>query len=302
MPGVLELTGFELYRPSSLEDALVFLEKNAPDVKPMAGGTELLVLMRDRVIKPPKFILDLSPLRRELSYVRVENGFVRIGALTTIWELSRSFLHSDVRYAGFVDVFRKFGNMTLRFEATIGGNIMTATQYSDYATLLLAYGARVKLASTRGTRVLLLEELLLDKRVTTAMPSELLLEVFFPEPPNSTSSAFVKFDRREVLIAGIVTSAVYLTLEDNVIRDVRVSFDMVREKKIPSRALTTESYLRGKKFTAELVEEAAEKILPGEMRRITDWWTTDEYRLEMSKVALKRALYKCYERISRGVI
>jgi len=293
---------FELYRPSSLDDALVFLEKNAPDVKPMAGGTELLVLLRDRAIKPPKYILDLSPLGKELSYVKVENGYVRIGALTTIWELSRSLLHSDVRYAGFVDVFRKFGTMALRFEATIGGNIMTATQYSDYATLLLVYDAGVKLASTRGTRTLPLEEFLVDKRATASRPDELLVEIFFPEPPRSASSAFVKFDRREVLIAGIVTSAVYLVLEGDVIRDVRVSFDMVREKRIPSRARVTESYLRGKRLVEEAVHEVVEKVLPSEMVRTTDWWATAEYRLEMSKVALKRALYKSYERIVRGVV
>jgi len=293
---------FELYRPSSLDDALIFLEKNAPDVKPMAGGTELLILLRDRVIKPPKYILDLSPLKKELSYVKVENGYVRIGALTTIWELSRSILHSDVRYAGFIDVFRKFGTMALRFEATIGGNIMTATQYSDYATLLLVYDAGVKLASTRGTRTLPLEEFLVDKRVTANRPDELLVEIFFPEPSYSASSAFVKFDRREILIAGIVTGAVYLALEGDVIRDVKISFDMVREKRIPSRARATESYLRGKRLVEDIVHEAVEKVLPSEMIRITDWWTTAEYRLEMSKVLLKRALYKSYERVVKGVI
>jgi carbon-monoxide dehydrogenase medium subunit len=299
---VVVLSSFELYRPSSLEDALVFLEKNAPDAKPMAGGTELLVLLRDRVIKPPRYIVDLSPLRRELSYVKVSGEYVKIGALTTIWELSRSFLHSDVRYAGFVDVFKKFGTMALRFEATIGGNIMTATQYSDYATLLLVYDARVKLLSTRGSRILSLEELLVDKRVTGAKPDELLVEVLFPEPPRSASSAFVKFDRREVLIAGVVTSATYLDLEGDVIRDVRVSFDMVREKRVPRRARVTEGFLRGKRFTDEVLFEASERVLSGEMERVTDWWTTAEYRLDMSKVALRRGLYKCYERIKRGVI
>jgi carbon-monoxide dehydrogenase medium subunit len=112
----------------------------------------------------------------------------------------------------------------------------------------------------------------------------------------------VKFDRREVLVAGVVTSAAYLDLEGDVIRDVRVSFDMVREKRVPRRAHVTEGFLRGKRFTDEVLFEASERVLSGEMERVTDWWTTGEYRLDMSKVALRRGLYKCYERIKGGVI
>lgn len=286
-----------IYRPKSLSDALEFLDKNAPDVKPIAGGTELLLLIRDKKIKPPKYLLDLNPLKKTLSYVKVEGGLVKIGALTSIYDLSQSVLHSDKRYAGFVDVWEKFGTMALRFEATIGGNLNAATQYSDYITLLLAFDANVKLESVRGVRELKLSEFIVDKRKTALNPNELLVEVSFKEPPAESGSSFIKFDRRELLIAGIVTEATYLHLENEVIKDVRVAFDMVSGRKIPARAVKTEEFLRGKRFSSEVVEEAAEKILPSEMTRVTDWWTTAEYRLEMSKVSLKRGLKLAYERI-----
>lgn len=286
-----------IYRPKSLSDALEFLDKNAPDVKPIAGGTELLLLIRDKKIKPPKYLLDLNPLKKTLSYVKVEGGLVKIGALTSIYDLSQSVLHSDKRYAGFVDVWEKFGTMALRFEATIGGNLNAATQYSDYITLLLAFDANVKLESVRGVRELKLSEFIVDKRKTALNPNELLVEVSFKEPPAESGSSFIKFDRRELLIAGIVTEATYLHLENEVIKDARVAFDMVSGRKIPARAVKTEEFLRGKRFSSEVVEEAAEKILPSEMTRVTDWWTTAEYRLEMSKVSLKRGLKLAYERI-----
>jgi len=294
---VIVIETISIYKPKNLSDALEFLDKNAPDVKPIAGGTELLLLIRDKKIKPPKYLLDLNPLKKTLSYVKVEGGLVKIGALTSIYDLSQSVLHSDKRYAGFVDVWEKFGTMALRFEATIGGNLNAATQYSDYITLLLAFDANVKLESVRGVRELKLSEFIVDKRKTALNPNELLVEVSFKEPPAESSSSFIKFDRRELLIAGIVTEATYLYLENEVIKDVRVVFDMVSGRKIPARAVKTEEFLRGKRFSSEVLEEAAEKILPSEMTRVTDWWATAEYRLEMSKTSLKRGLKLAYERI-----
>lgn len=267
---------------------------------PLAGGTELLLLIRDKKIKPPKYLVDLLPLKSKLSYARLENGKVRIGALTTVYDLSETFLHRDRRFAGFIDAWNKFGNIVLRFEATIGGNINAATQYSDYVTLLLAFDASVKLESVKGSRELKLWEYVVDKRTTARRPNEILTEVSFNEPPAKSSSSFVKFDRREILIAGIVTEATYLWVEDGVIKDVKLAFDMVSDKRAPSRAIKTEEFLRGRAFSEDVITEAAEKILPQEMRRVSDWWATAEYRMDMSKVALKRGLKLAYSRIGGG--
>lgn len=288
---------FELLRPSNLDEALKLLHEYAPDAKPLAGGTELLILIRDKKIPPPKYLVDLSPLKSRLSYVKVESGHVKIGALTTIWELGESFLHRDVRYAGFRDVWRKFGTLVLRFTATIGGNIATATDYSDYLVLLLAYDASVKLQSVNGERVVLLEELIAERRALKANPDELITEIAFPEPPCNSSSSFEKFDRREVLIAGIANGCSYLQLDNDRIVDVRVSFDMVKEKRIPRRVREVEEYLKGRAFTLELIEKAADELLPKVVEKFTDWWTTSEYRLEMSKVTLKKTLLTAKRRI-----
>lgn len=268
----------------------------------MAGGTELLVLIRDKKIPTPKYLLDLTPLKKHLSYVKIEEGKVKIGSTTTLYELSRTFLHSDVRFAGFVDVWKKFGTLAIRFSATIGGNLASATQYSDYITLLLAYDARVKAISANGERTIPVEKLVLDKRVTSLRPDELIKEVEFDIPREPSSSSFIKFDRRELLIAGIVTGAFFLRLDQGKIQDVKIAFDMVKDKRIPARAREVENFLLGKIFSEELVNQAADEILPASMERITDWWTTAEYRLDMSKITLKRGLLKCKTRIEKGVV
>ncbi len=266
----------------------------------MAGGSELLLLIRDRKIPVPKYVVALEPLKKDLSYVKVEDDTVKIGALTTLWGLHNSILGRDKRFAGFEDVFHGFATMAMRFYATLGGNLVSATQYNDYITLLLVYDAKLKLQSVNGVRELSLEEFLIDKRKVDLRPNELITEISFKLPPENSSSSFIKFDRRRILIAGVVTGAAYLELEGNTIKDVRVSFDMVRDKRIPARARKTEEFLKGKELSEEILEEAAEKVLPTEMVRITDWWTTAEYRMDMSKVVLKRNILKAAERIREG--
>ena len=292
----MALPYFEVYKPKNLEDALAFLSNYGVEAKPLAGGTELLIHLRNRVIKP-KYLVDLNPLKNELSYVREENDVIRIGALTTVWELNQSFLGRDKRYAGFVDVFKGFGTMSLRFMSTIGGNIVSATQYNDYITLLLVYDASVKLKSVEGERVVKLEDFLIDKRKVDLKPNELIVEIMFKKPSENCSSSFMKFDRRKLLIAGIVTSATYMCVEGEKIVDVKISFDMVRDKRVPARARKVEEYLINKDFSEELLRKASEEILPQEMVRVSDWWTNAEYRLEMSKVVLRRNLLRTYKRI-----
>jgi carbon-monoxide dehydrogenase medium subunit len=291
---------FDLYKPVSLDDAVKFLANNYPDAMPLAGGTELLILIRDGKIKPPKYLVDLAPLRKQLSYVVVENGYVKIGALTTIWELSNTILHRDIRFAGFRDVWHKFGTIALRFSATIGGNIATATDFSDYIVLLLAYDASVKLIGVNGERVVSLEKLLVNRRKLDLKPGELITEILIPEPPVNASSAFEKFDRRRILIAGLANTASYLHVEGKKILEAKISLDTVGEKRIPERIRILEDLLKGKELSEELIERVIEDLLPRIIKKYTDWWTTAEYRLEMSKVTVKRTLLTVGKRL--GVI
>jgi len=84
--------------------------------------------------------------------------------------------------------------------------------------------------------------------------------------------------------------------------DVKIAFDMVKDKRAPARAREVENFLIGKTFSQDLIEKATEEVLPMYMERITDWWTTAEYRLDMSKIALRRGLLKCKTRIEKGVV
>ena len=288
-----------MYIPKDLDDALEYLDKNAPDSIPIAGGTDVLIQIREGKLKP-KVLVDLSGLKSQLSYVKRFNGKIAIGALTSVAELDESFLVKDRRYLGFADVSAKFASPILKALATIGGNIGVAVSASDYVTLLHVLNAQVKLVSVKGERVIPLEKLIVDKRTLAKEPNEIIYEVLFNELPENSSTAFMKFDRREMIIIGYVTCATYLQLENNVIEDARLAFDRVAGR-VPGRARKTEDFLKGKEFSLEVIRQAYNEVLPEEMKRKSDFRASAEYRLDMSKVMMKRALLKAKSRIEGGV-
>ncbi len=264
----------------------------------MAGGTDLLIQMRSGVVKP-KLILDLWPLRKELSYVKSGDGYVRIGALTTIEELGNSFLVSDKRYLGFRDLYKQFATPYLKTLATIGGNIGTGHPMSDAAILLLALDAEVKLSSIEGDRWVKLEDLFVGLRNIARKPNELITEIRFKEIPENSSTALLKLDRRRGHAMGYVIAAAYMALEGNKIIDVRLSFDSIG-KPFPGRAYKTEEFLKGKEFSIDTIHESF-KVMENEMTRISDYRAPAEYRLDLSKVLMKRCLLLIKSRVERGV-
>ena len=260
----------------------------------MAGGTDVLILARTNIIRL-ELVLDLWPLRDELSYVKRGNGYIWIGALTTIDELYNSFLSKDKRYLGFYDMYWQFATPYLRTIATVGGNIGTAHPLSDLAILLLTLDAEVKLSSVNGDRWVKLENLYLGKRKLDRKSNELITEVRFKETPGNSGTALLKLDRRLGHAMGYVVTAAYMALNGDTISDVRIAFDSTG-KPYPGRAYKTEEFLRGKRLSDEVIRESY-RVLESEMRRISDYRAPAEYRIDLSKVLMKRCLYLIKSRI-----
>ncbi len=243
-------------------------------------------------------MLDLWSLRGELAYVRREDGFVKIGALTTIDDLYNSFLGKERKYLGFVDLYKGFGAYYLRSIATVGGNIGAGHPLSDAAILLMALDAEVKLVSKSGERMVKLNKLYRGKRELDRRPDELIMEVRFRDTPDNSSTALLKIDRRHGHSMGYTVTAAYLELDGNIIRDVRIAFDSMGEP-YPGRAYKTEEYLRGRELSEETIH-GAYSVLESEMKRISDYRAPAEYRLDLSKVLMKRALLLIRDRLSKG--
>lgn len=286
---------FDVYVPRDLRDALEAFKIYGEELIPVGGGTDLLVLYRQGLVRF-RALLDLWPLRSDLSYVKLEDGLVKIGALTTIDELESSAILKDKRFAGLKDACKWFASPFIKSVATVGGNVGAAHPLSDVTITLLAYDASVRLKSLEGERVIPLKSFYLDKRKTVKRPDELITEVFFNEPPNNASSVFIKLDRRVGHGMGYVAVGVYAELNNKLVKEIRIVFDSMG-RAFPERALRTEESLRGKELSEDNVSRAVYEVLPKEMSRISDYRASAEYRLYLSQVLLKRALLEAGRRV-----
>mgnify|MGYP000111886533 CR=1 FL=1 len=289
---------FDIYIPRDLVDASEFLYRNAPDAVPIAGGTDLIPMIRDGKLRP-KYLVDLSGLKGRLSYVSIDSGVVRVGALTTINALGASALTGMEAFLGFRDLYKTFGNAAVRSLATVGGNVGTAVSAADLIVMFNALDAKVGLSGVNGSRYVGIRELVAGKRLLAKEPGELITEVVFNVPPKNSSTAFIKLDYREGTIIGLISVAALVTVRDGVIEDVKLAFDRV-DRRVPGRAYLTEKGLKGVPLRDEAVGEVINEHLPREMRRKSDYRASGAYRLHVSKVLARRAVLTAGRRAVGG--
>jgi carbon-monoxide dehydrogenase medium subunit len=239
-------------------------------------------------------LLDLSGLDAQLRYIKEENGTIRIGALATVADIYESnILEGPLEV--FKHIARKFGGPQIRNMATIGGNVGAASSSEDFIPVFLALGAKVKLTSINGDRIVPIERFITGKRQTLRRNNEIITEVFFQKPPERTWLAFDKIGRRSIMFIALVSMATYLRLKDDMVEEVRIALNRVRDK-IPRRAYETEKFLRGRMLDEETLLRAQE-VLHQELSLTSDFRASADYRREVQKVLLKRLLNYCKRRI-----
>jgi carbon-monoxide dehydrogenase medium subunit len=193
------LRPFELHRPATVEEACALLAALGDDAVPYAGGTELLLLMKEGLLRP-RHLVDLKRIPG-LDAIHDGDGRVALGATATHRTVERARLVHE-RVPIVASVARHVANVRVRNVGTVGGNLAFADPHSDLATLFLALDAAVDLASPRGRRTLALDELVRGPWETARAADELLTGVTLVPPPR-VAAAYVKFGMHERPTLGI---------------------------------------------------------------------------------------------------
>jgi CO/xanthine dehydrogenase FAD-binding subunit len=168
------LPWFEYHAPKTLDDALMIMN-TVDSPKPVIGGTDLIPLMRDSVCCPTN-VVDINNIS-ELNYIREDEGFISIGATTTLNQLASSpYLE---RTFALVEAVKRIGSPQIRNRGTVTGNICNASPAADSAPPLLIYEAEVKVESVNDERIIPLQELFLGPKINSLEPNELLTEIRF---------------------------------------------------------------------------------------------------------------------------
>ncbi|MGC8556133.1 MAG: FAD binding domain-containing protein [Conexivisphaera sp.] len=287
---------FEYYAPTSVEEALRLLSEKE-GAKLLAGGQSLLALMKLRLLAPPALI-DLNRIK-ELRYVREENGWVLIGAMTLYDELEQSPLIRS-RYPALHEALYRLGDQQVRNRGTIGGSLAHADPSANLPPVMVALKAELVAAGPGGRRrTIPAEEFFLDAFTTALEPErEMLVEVRLPPWPRGSGGTYMKLSKREIDFS-IVEVAVQMTVDGGGrVSDARVVLGSVAPK--PYRAVGAERAILGSTVDGALAASAAEEGVR-DLEPPSDVQASSWYRKEVAKVLVKRAILKAYER-ARGVV
>jgi len=278
---------FKYLRPATCEEACTLKARAPKSSRFLAGGTDLLLQWRDRRVDF-EYCVDLSFVR-ELEYVETRGAETRIGALTRIAAVERSDDLEDGLHV-LKEAAEQTASPQVRNIATIGGNLCNAAPSADMAVPLLALGAEACLRSLSGERRVPLDRFFLGVNRTALEEDELLAEIIVPSPKARSSAAFLKVGRNAVDIA-IVNVAVALEVdEEGACSSARIVLGAVAP--VPMRAAKAESSIVGRgvsEFDGNLTEEVAAEAAR-ETKPITDVRASAEYRRELSRVLVKRAI------------
>jgi len=287
---------FEYFSASSLQEACSLISQYKDVGKVLAGGQSLITLLRQKLISPT-CLIDIKGLK-ELDYIEFDKkSGMRIGALTTHRAIEKSPLIQE-KYDVLSEMEKSVASVQTRNWGTIGGNLCSADPIGDPAPSLIALGAKIKLVSAKGERVVALEDFFTDYFTTIIEPDEILAEIQLPPPTPNTAVEYMKFATIEAGIK-IVSTSVAVTVEagSGVCKDAKIVMSAVAP--IPLITKKAAEMLKGKKLTDELIEEAA-KMAASETDPTTDVHASAEYRKEIVKVLVKRAIKKAFEKAKKA--
>lgn len=285
---------FTLHAPTSVAEALEALEQYGEDARLIAGGTALVLFMKQRLAQPEHLV----SLRRVpgLDQLRVEEGNLRIGATTT-----QRAMETDTRvrqgWPVLAETYGHVASVRIRNMATVGGGIAHGDPSQDPPPTLIALGAQVRVTSRTGERLVPIEDFYAGYFETVLKPGEMVAEVIVPPLPAGSGAAFIKFLPRTADDYATVAAAALVQVDpDGTCRQARVGLGSVAP--VPVRARKLEAALKGNKLTPQFLKEAC-AVVKEEVEPLDDFRGSAAYKRDMAAVIARRTLEQALGRAAR---
>jgi carbon-monoxide dehydrogenase medium subunit len=276
---------FELEEPGSLAAALALLDPDDPAVRPIAGGTALMLMMKSGLYRPQRLV-SLRRVAPGLDDIRVgAAGSLEIGAMVRLAELQRS---AAIRAAAPViaETLLTHSNVRVRNVATVGGNLAHADPHMDLPPVLIALDARVRVAGPVGERGIAVADLFTGYLETVLANNELITSVVVPAQAGRCA-AYVKCTARSADDWPALGLAVSFGVDDGVVRDPRIAIGAATETAM--RLGQTETLLAGRRLDDGLLREAG-RAAADEAPVVADHHGSAAYKRVLVEVYLRRAL------------
>lgn len=283
------MKNFVYVKAETLERAIHLLIIHGEKAQILAGGTDVLVKLKQKKIAPD-ILIDIKGIPRIVGIAYHPEKGLRMGALTSIREIETSpvvRMHLPV----LAQAAQSLGSVQVRYRATIGGNLCNALPSADMAPYLIAMGAWVRAAGPEGKRRLLVADLFADSEKNTLRRGEIVTSIEIPAWLHCTGGAYIKHAILRAVDVAIVSLAAVVVVDPvkRAFQEARIVLGAVGPT--PIRSLKAEAYLEGRSIEPRILAEAG-RLASEEARPRT----SPEYKREMVKVLTVRALSQAVER------
>ncbi len=285
---------FDYHSPSTLEDAIKLLEDLGEDAKILAGGHSLIPMMKWRLAEPTHLI-DIRKLSG-MDYIKEDNGFLCIGAMTTETALETSELISK-KYPILKDTSEVIADPLVRNLATLGGNIAHGDPANDHPATMMAINAIMVICGPGGSkREVDVDDFFLGPLWTALQENEILIEIKIPILNNTFGGSYQKLERK-VGDYAIAASAVNLSFDNG--KCVTAGIGLTNVGPTPIRAVEAQNALIGTEVSEENIQKAGE-LAAEASQPIGDHRGSEEYKRSVVKSLTKRAIVRAKDRAQGG--
>ena len=281
---------FDYSAPATLEEAINLLHEIGDEAKILAGGHSLIPMMKLRFASP-EHLIDINNIPG-LSYVKEEDGYLKIGAMTRESELEHANVIAE-KYPIFTDAAKLIADPQVRNMGTIGGNLAHGDAANDHPAVMIALRAEVEITGKEGKRYVPIDEFFYGFYMTAVQHGEILTEIRIPTPSSNTGNAYHKLERKvgDYATAGV---AVQISLDaDGVCTYAGIGLTNVNPT--PLRAARSEEVLVGNQITDELIAQAAQ-FASEDCEPSADLRGDEDYKRAMVGVITKRMINKALQR------
>lgn len=278
------MTPFELIEPASLKDAIAAIDPDDPTVRPIAGGTALMLMMKAGVFQPRRLV-SLRKLDGIAGIAATPSGELTIGALTPLSMVEHS--PEVARHTPVIPrIMVRLSNVRVRNVATVGGALAHGDPHMDLPPVAIALGARVRITGASGERELAVEDLLTGYYETALAPNELIASLHIPAQ-GKTRAAYFKVTAGSADDWPALGVAVALDLDGGTIKSARVVVSAATPK--ATRLASVEKLLAGATIDNKTLKAAGDAAAD-EAEILSDVRGSAAYKRELLRVYIGRAV------------
>jgi carbon-monoxide dehydrogenase medium subunit len=275
---------FDYVAPKTLGEAIKLLGEHPDDAKILAGGHSLIPAMKLRLASP-QMLIDLGRIS-DLAYIREEGGQIRIGAMTTHYQIESSARLREICPL-LPETAETIGDVQVRNKGTLGGSLVHADPAADWPAAIIALGAEIVAVGSGGERTIKADDFFVDLMTTALQPGEIVREIRVTPPGGRFGQAYLKVAQPASGFAVVGVAVSLIRDQSDACQSASIGITGVASKAY--RASAVETAITGKALDAQTIAAAAALATNG-IDANGDLYASSEYRRHLAQVYTRRAI------------